>query len=113
MMSNFGCMLYQKGKDVKMLSKSETRNVTMNLYGNEEKCIGTQLCGPQTCVPMFLFVILSFLPFSLRRELRENAYLCRAIVRNWTLDCPKVDTCVNRGDSFSDGYVSGAIFVRK
>ena len=42
-----------------------------------------------------------------------NAYLCRAIVRNWTLDCPKVDTCVNRGDSFSDGYVSGAIFVRK
>ncbi len=33
MMSNFGCMLYQKGKDVKMLSKSETRNVTMNLYG--------------------------------------------------------------------------------
>ncbi len=34
-------------------------------------------------------------------------------VRKWTLDCPKVDTCVNRGDSFSDGYVSGAIFVRK
>ncbi len=34
MMSNFGCMLYQKGiDDVKMLSKSETRNVTMNLYG--------------------------------------------------------------------------------
>ena len=63
MMSNFGCMLYQKGKDVKMLSKSETRNVTMNLYGNEEKCIGTQLCGPQTCVPMFLFVILSFCHF--------------------------------------------------
>ena len=42
-----------------------------------------------------------------------NACLCRAIVRKWTLDCPKVDTCVNRGDSFSDGYVSGAIFVRK
>ena len=59
------------------------------------------------------FVILSFLSFSLRRELRENAYLCRAIVQKWTLDCPKVDTCVNRGDSFSDGYVSGAIFVRK
>lgn len=34
MMSNFRCMLYQKGiDDVKMLSKSETRNVTMNLYG--------------------------------------------------------------------------------
>ena len=34
MMPNFGCMLYQKGiDDVKMLSKSETRNVTMNLYG--------------------------------------------------------------------------------
>ncbi len=29
MMSNFRCMLYQKGiDDVKMLSKSETRNVT-------------------------------------------------------------------------------------
>ena len=42
-----------------------------NIYTeNEEKCIGTQLCGPQTCVPMFLFVILSFLSFSLRRELR-------------------------------------------
>ena len=59
------------------------------------------------------FVILSFLSFSLRRELRQNAYLCRAIVQKWTLDCPKVDTCVNFGDSFSDGYVSGAIFVRK
>ena len=59
MMSNFRCMLYQKGiDDVKMLSKSETRNVTM-----KKKCIGTQLCGPQTCVPMFLFVILSFCHF--------------------------------------------------
>ena len=29
------------------------------------------------------------------------------------LRCPEVDTCVNFGDSFSDGYVSGAIFVRK
>ena len=58
MMSNFRCMLYQKGiDDVKMLSKSETRNVT------KKKCIGTQLCGPQTCVPMFLFVILSFCHF--------------------------------------------------
>ena len=47
MMSNFRCMLYQKGiDDVKMLSKSETRNVTT-----------------QTCVPMFLFVILSFCHF--------------------------------------------------
>ena len=44
MMSNFRCMLYQKGiDDVKMLSKSETRNVTS--------------------VPMFLFVILSFCHF--------------------------------------------------
>ena len=41
----------------------------------KKKCIGTQLCGPQTCVPMFLFVILSFLSFSLRRELRGNACL--------------------------------------
>ena len=24
----------------------------------KKKCIGTQVCGPQTCVPMFLFVIL-------------------------------------------------------
>ena len=32
MMSNFRCMLYQKGiDDVKMLSKSETRNVTIIL----------------------------------------------------------------------------------
>ena len=31
-------MLYQKGiDDVKMLSKSETRNVTMNLYGKLRK----------------------------------------------------------------------------
>ena len=29
----------------------------------KKKCIGTQLCGPQTCVPMFLFVILSFCHF--------------------------------------------------
>ncbi len=92
MMSNFGCMLYQKGKDVKMLSKSETRNVTMNLYGNEEKCIGTQLCGPQTCVPMFLFVILSFLSFSLRRELRGMPAFVELLsgsghltVQKWTL----------------------------
>ena len=44
---------------------------------------------------------------------RGNAYLCRAIVHFRTLDCPKVDTCVNRWGSFSDGYVSGTIFVRK
>ena len=84
----------------------------------KKKCIGTQLCGPQTCVPMFLFVILSFCHFVIfvifvAKGVEGNACLCRAIVRKWTLDCPKVDTCVNRGDSFSDGYVSGAIFVRK
>ena len=64
MMSNFRCMLYQKGiDDVKMLSKSETRNVTKFIRKMKKKCIGTQLCGPQTCVPMFLFVILSFCHF--------------------------------------------------
>ena len=26
----------------------------------KKKCIGTQVCGPQTCVPMFLFVILYY-----------------------------------------------------
>lgn len=53
-----------------------------------------------------------FVPFFFAGE-RGNAYLCRAIVHFRTLDCPEVDTCVNFGDSFSDGYVSGAIFVRK
>ena len=28
------------------------------IWKMKKKCIGTQLCGPQTCVPMFLFVIL-------------------------------------------------------
>ncbi len=60
-------------------------------------------------------IVLIFVIFVIfvAKGVEGNACLCRAIVRKWTLDCPKVDTCVNRGDSFSDGYVSGAIFVRK
>ena len=61
------------------------------------------------------WIVLIFVIFVIfvAKGVEGNACLCRAIVRKWTLDCPKVDTCVNRGDSFSDGYVSGAIFVRK
>ena len=63
--------------------------------------------GMQGWLIFVIFVIF------VAKGVEGNACLCRAIVRKWTLDCPKVDTCVNRGDSFSDGYVSGAIFVRK
>ena len=60
----------------------------------KKKCIGTQLCGPQTCVPMFLFVILSFCHFchSLRRELRGMPTFVELLsgsghltVQKWTL----------------------------
>ena len=41
----------------------------------KKKCIGTQLCGPQTCVPMFLFVILSFFVIFVAKGVEGNAYL--------------------------------------
>ena len=92
MMSNFGCMLYQKGKDVKMLSKSETRNVTMNLYGKWRKMHWyTTLWSTNLCTNVFIchFVILSFL---LRRELRRMPTFVELLsgsghltVQKWTL----------------------------
>ena len=41
----------------------------------KKKCIGTHLCGPQTCVPMFLFVILSFFVIFVAKGVEGNAYL--------------------------------------